>query len=256
MIKDNTLLGLDLFDFKKSDTYILHIPHSSTNIPILDFYDVNKIESEINKLTDWETHRIFDVPNLTKLIPNFSRIFCDVERFSDDELEPMFKFGRGFYYTKTDSSEYLRENNIDHKNRVLNDYYLPHHNRLDEMVDEKLSLYGTCTIIDCHSFSDEPFNTDLDKSKNRPDVCIGIDSFHTPKHLVDQFTNYFKNIGYDVKINSPYSGTMVNNKSYLKDKRVNSIMIEFNRKLYMTENYEIINEKVELLNKQICDLLK
>ena len=128
MIKDNTLLGLDLFDFKKSDTYILHIPHSSTNIPILDFYDVGRIESEINKLTDWETHRIFDVPNLSKLIPNFSRIFCDVERFSDDKLEPMFKFGRGFYYTKTDSSEYLRENNIDNKNEIdLCEIFIAHH---------------------------------------------------------------------------------------------------------------------------------
>ena len=38
--------------------------------------------------------------------------------------------------------------------------------------------------------------------------------------------------GYSVSINSPFSGTIVPLKHYLKDRRVSSIMIEVNRSLY------------------------
>ena len=48
---------------------------------------------------------------------------------------------------------------------------------------------------------------------------------------------------------------MVNTDSYLKDKRVKSIMIEYNRKLYMDEN--IVNyDKVKKLNNELINLFK
>jgi hypothetical protein len=44
--------------------------------------------------------------------------------------------------------------------------------------------------------------------------------------------------------------TMFNNNSYKNDNIVKSIMIEINRKLYMTDNV-IIQTQIDLLNKQI-----
>jgi N-formylglutamate amidohydrolase len=38
--------------------------------------------------------------------------------------------------------------------------------------------------------------------------------------------------GYEVAINSPYSGTIVPLKHYYKEPRVSSVMIEVNRRLY------------------------
>lgn len=254
MKNNNTILGLDLFDINLSDTFVLHIPHASINIPMFDHYIKGKLDNEIIKLTDWATDEIFNIKNVSKVVANFSRIFCDVERFADDELEPMSKFGRGFYYTKTDSGENLREDNEDYKKHIYDNYYLPHHNELNSIVEDKLLLFDTCTIIDCHSFSDVPFDSDLIKDDNRPDICIGTDDYHTPQLLVEWVSDYFKMLGYSVQINNPYSGTIVNNNSYQKDKRVKSIMIEINRKLYM-EDHNIIDSKVELLNKQITDLL-
>ena len=62
-------------------------------------------------------------------------------------------------------------------------------------------------------------------------------------------------MGYTAEINNPYSGTMVNTDSYLKDKPVKSIMIEYNRKLYMDEN--IVNyDKVKKLNNELINLFK
>jgi hypothetical protein len=43
---------------------------------------------------------MFDSDQDDKIIAPFSRIFCDVERFSDDELEVMAKSGMGVLYEK------------------------------------------------------------------------------------------------------------------------------------------------------------
>lgn len=254
MIKDNTIHALNLFDINTKDMYILHIPHSSTYLPSFYNYEENVVNDEINKLTDWATDEIFNVEDVDKIVCDFSRVYCDVERFHDDNLEIMSEIGRGFYYTKTDNGITLRSENLDDKKFVYENYYLPHHTLLNNLVSNKLEKYNNVIIIDCHSFSDIPFNTDLIKDNNRPDICIGTDDFHTPKELENKIVDFFKRYNFLVGINNPYSGTMVNNNSYLIDKRVNSIMIEINRKLYMDNN--VVNkEKVSYLNNIIKELL-
>jgi N-formylglutamate amidohydrolase len=67
--------------------------------------------------------------------------------------------------------------------------------------------------------------------------------------------NYFESIGFTVDKNNPFSGSIVPTKFYRKDKRVKSIMIEINKKIYMKNN--IINEiEVNKLKKIITVLLK
>ena len=89
---------------------ILHIPHSSTEIPLFDGYlsSQEKINQEIIKLTDWYTDDMFDSDQDDKIIAPFSRIFCEVERLSDDEPEVMAKSGMGVLYEKFDYGEPLR----------------------------------------------------------------------------------------------------------------------------------------------------
>lgn len=226
----NTLLGLDLFHNEIKSSIILHIPHSAVNIPDTEGYYVNLIEREIDLLTDHATDELFDVPGVDKIVFPFSRIYCDVERL-DDDSEPMYEKGRGFYYTKTDDGQELR--NEDGKEFVYNHIYKPYHECFTKMVEEKLEAYGMAIIIDCHSFPDKPLSTDLDQANDRPEICIGTDAYHTPDHLREQLWNHFKNKGYSIALNKPYSGTIVPLKFYEKDKRVSSIMIEVNRKLYL-----------------------
>jgi len=234
----DTLNAIDLFTEKPFDVneLIFHIPHASIYIPsTLGIISNKLLNKEIEKLTDWYTDVIFDVENADKLIPDFSRVFCDVERFQIDE--PMDIFGRGFFYTHTDCGELFRTDINNHKMYIYLNYYRKHHDKLSELVENKLKENtNRVIIIDCHSFSDVPFNTDLDKTENRPDICIGTDDFHTPENLKLYIVNKFKELGYTVKINSPYSGTMVPKEYYKENGNVQSIMIEINRKLYMDDN--------------------
>jgi N-formylglutamate amidohydrolase len=253
----DTLNQIDLFSDKPFDNneLIFHIPHSSSIIPDkIGYVSDELIAIEIQKLTDWHTDIIFNVENTTKLIADFSRVYCDVERFENDLFEPMSKFGRGFFYTHTDNGELLRNeiNSEIHSNKcdVLINYYRKHHNKLNKLTQTKLDEFGKAIIIDCHSFTDVPFNTDLDKTSNRPDICIGTDDVHTPENLKLYIANKFRELEYSVEINSPYVGTIVPIEYYSKNNNVQSIMIEINRKLYMNDNVTQF-DNVRKLNNDI-----
>ncbi|MFM1777362.1 MAG: hypothetical protein RLZZ260_929 [Actinomycetota bacterium] len=67
--------------------------------------DEKFLEKEMLKLTDWYTDDLFDSKDDEIIRADFSRIFCDAERFTDDEQEVMAKFGMGVLYEKTDDGK-------------------------------------------------------------------------------------------------------------------------------------------------------
>jgi N-formylglutamate deformylase len=227
---------------------ILHIPHSSVNIPILEGFiqDADKIQNELIKLTDWYTDELFYTENDIIVKAPFSRIFCDVERFENDEDEIMSKVGMGVLYESCDDGSLLRKVSPDLRSRIITDYYWKHHNALLEEVDKQLINDGSCLIVDCHSYPSKPLIRDLDQTAVRPDFNIGTDKYHTPQKLIDASVVYFEQRGYSIGVDWPYKGTIVPLVNYQKNKMVNSIMLEVNRKLYLKEPS---NEKSEEFNK-------
>lgn len=245
----NTLLANDMITDIIEGQIILHIPHSKTEIPFHDGFNMEYIENETKLLVDFDTDKIFDIPNIESLTFEYNRIFCDVERLDDND-EPLFNLGRGFFYTKTDDGKDLRVLDEEVKKRIKEEYYDKHHNKLIDMVEDRLNKYGTAVIIDCHSFNHIPLKTDLDKTENRPDICLGVDEFHTPKWLVNKLKTYFENNNLSVKINSPYSGTIIPLKYYNQNKNVIGIMIEINKNLYLGNNNKV-NELNNIIKKSL-----
>lgn len=217
---------------------ILHIPHSSIIIPFKDGFCVSDeiLNQEILKLTDWYTNDLFENETDISVKAPFSRIFCDTERFSDDNQEIMAQFGRGALYEKTDAGETLRQVSADLRTRILNQYYWKHHNLFTERVKIQLEQFGKSTIVDCHSFPSKTLTSALDQSSFRPDFNIGTDSFHTPKKLIEESIAFFKEKGYSLGVDLPYSGAIIPMPFYKKDKNVQSIMLEINRRLYLNDS--------------------
>ena len=98
-----------------------------------------------------------------------------------------------------------------------------------------LKMWGSVDNIVCHSFTDRPLNTDQDKVLPSHDICIGTAENHATSDLLDFFKNQFENLGYSVKLNSPYSGTMIPAKFYKKGMRVGGLMIENNLAASMSD---------------------
>jgi N-formylglutamate deformylase len=216
---------------------ILHVPHSSINIPLKEGYVINDdaLEKEMLKLTDWYTDDLFQSDENVMIKADFSRIFCDPERFTDDSQEIMAQYGMGFLYEKNDDGELMRIMTPELRKRILKDFYWPHHAKLSNAVNKQLQLCGKALILDCHSYPSKPFKRDLDKSANRPDFNIGTDDFHTPATLIEASKAYFENAGYTLGIDWPYKGSIVPLEQYQKNKNVQTIMLEINRALYLNE---------------------
>lgn len=223
---------------------ILNIPHASTWIPEDCFakdseeYRILK-EDQIN-MTDWYTDEMFSNGLGIPVIAPVSRMVCDTERFRSDADEPMSKIGMGVCYETTSDLKHKIKISTKHRDLVLGNYYDIHHKSLEMAVDRANDLKGHVFIMDCHSFSSTPLPYEPDQKPNRPDICIGTDSFHTPKELLEITHQFFSDKGYSVKNNSPYAGTIVPLKHLCKNKDVHSIMIELNRALYLKEG---TNEK-------------
>ena len=228
---------------QREDIYkslLLHIPHSSSKIPndLREQFllDEKELEEELLKMTDWYTDELFGTKLFSQFIFPVSRIVCDPERFSDDEIEPMAKLGMGMVYTKTATGKPLRrELSQEERNHLKHTYYQNHQDSMQYQTNMAMAEKGMVLILDCHSFPSHPLPCDQDQQYPRPDICIGVDSYHTPKILEDLAIYFFSGIGYKTTVNEPYAGSFVPIKNYQQTKRVQSIMIEVNRSLYMNE---------------------
>jgi len=219
---------------------VLHIPHASKHIPneYIKYFNLSKkdLEIELLKMTDHFTDELFDISysNIHQLKFPLSRLLVDVERFEKDELEPMSKVGMGCVYEKTHDGKPLKLVK-DIKDKLINKFYKTHHENFTKIVDAKLKENNKVLIIDCHSFPKYPLPYELNQEMDRPEICIGTDDFHTSYKLKLLFEKLFKDFYFTIKVNKPFKGTIVPLKFYNKDKRVQSLMIEVRRDLYMDE---------------------
>ena len=220
---------------------VVHVPHASTLIPgeygrsIL--LDEKRLHNEMRRMTDHFCDELYagfpEFANRAVVAP-VSRLVCDMERFRDDKAEPRARWGQGLMYTRTHSGRRLRRYDESLREKILREFYDPHHLRLTEAVEAALARYGKCLIVDGHSFNSRMI-IKPDNLISLPDFDIGTDDYHTPAGLLDAICGRVKELGYRPKVNSPFGGAITPMKFYRQNKRVYSVMIETNRKLYMNE---------------------
>ena len=221
---------------KNDSPILLHVPHASIHIPpeeLSRFRPVDLADEQL-KMTDRYCDELFS--GYDSVVFPVSRLVCDPERFRDDAQETMSRVGMGSIYTKTSFGVPLRYITPEEREQMLQRYYDPHHARLTAAVGQKLRLHGRCLIIDGHSFHPVSLPYELDQEPDRPDFCIGTDPFHTPERLAALAGDFLRREGFSVSLNRPYGGSLVPLKFYRSDRRVCSLMIEINRRLYMDEN--------------------
>ena len=211
---------------------ICNIPHSGTEIPGWALEDMLISQDDLQKLSDFMIDKDVDklwgfVPEEDRLLARYSRIIVDTERFRNDSEEPMAQIGMGLYYThKPDGTEFRKRSAASYR-RCL-EIYDAFHKRLEASVAARLDRYGKCRILDCHSFHDRMDYMGF-AAEDFPDVCIGTNGevSKEARWVIDAF----RNIGFSVKVNVPFSGSIVP-LSFLNNGDVVSVMIELNRRIY------------------------
>jgi len=232
-----------MFSENVRDCCLIHIPHSSHEVPSTTGYPVDddRLFDENALVCDTWADDIFNVPGIKRLICPWSRVFCDVERLLVGET--MEAVGMGFFYTLCDDGTPLREDKDGAKDIAMA-YYHAHHNALEMMIQKTIFNQGHCYIIDAHTFPDVPFQRDTNKEVPRIDVCLGTTKHNTPDYLLEYFKLCFESHGLTVAVNNPYSGSIIP-LSLEKHPHLSSIMIEINRKLCVRTMNEVFNEIME-----------
>lgn len=233
---------------------VLHVPHASIKIPkhVMDQFVIGRkeLESEVRLLTDHATDRVFGnaFPLATPVVFPVSRLVVDPERFIDDSQEPMAETGMGVIYTHGTHRQLIRRN-LTYMERMclLRKYYCPHHEGLTWTIQRHLEKYGMCLVLDCHSFPAEALPYEHFPNAKRPDFCLGTDDFHSPEELVLDVETKLTRQGFNVARNEPFRGCLVPSRYYRSDRRVQALMIEINRSLYMDEDLSLCEPRLEHL---------
>lgn len=217
------------------ENIVLNIPHAGVR-GLGHIRCDNKVNllAEVRKWTDWYTDLIF-IPEkndrIKHIIADYSRFAVDVERLLDDPLE---KKGQGIIYTKYNGQERY----VDEKERIrLMAYYYDYIDRLKSMLSEHSLL------IDCHSFPSDLSDVD---------ICIGYneDWSKPTDFVIDLVVESFKQYGYKVGINTPFSNAIAPETGYT----YNSIMIELNKRVYLNEQTLDFNDNAPKLREQLASL--
>jgi N-formylglutamate amidohydrolase len=220
---------------------ILHIPHASLNLAGRSFECDTTLELE--RMTDHRTDELFEYQAAVRVVFTLSRLVCDVERFTDDTQELMAAKGMGVCYQTNSFGQPLRTVSFAEKRQIIEDYYKPHHYKLEQAVNDELANTGQALIIDCHSFSNTPLPHEDSQHTPRPDICIGTDQFHTPSQLTELAVNHFRALGYRVAVNDPFAGSLVPLVHLNENAQVHSLMIEVNRSAYQ-DNFEQVKHDI------------
>ncbi len=221
---------------KKYGKIIFHIPHASTELPD-EFYEgleppfvkEGKGTTELY-LTNLKMSDVLllelvkDLPYEKVVVP-YSRLYCDVERYWDDDKEAMSKYGMGAVYTKEYLGRTLRKEDKLYKAKVKK-YYDRHHSSLLEAVKR---TEGDVLLIDLHSFG--PDIASVISKGPYPDICIGYNEGDKNEELISEIERFCDANCLTHQRNFPYSGSMT--VTELKGKTVRSIMIEINKRVYL-----------------------
>lgn len=218
---------------------LVHAPHAGTHVPAIAWensLDCARLRAELNRLTDWYTTDLFQLPGASLCATPVSRLVVDLERYTDDTLEPRAAVGQGVIYTHDSQGQRLRpELAPDQRRQWLDHWYRPWHLKLELDVLSSLQRHGACLLVDAHSFPARPLANENNDVRARPDICLGTGA-NTPAWLVDYALDWCARQGLSVAVDFPYAGCLVP-AVYAADPRVAAIMVEVNRGLYLQQPY-------------------
>lgn len=235
-------------------------PHSGTSYP-QDFLDAAALDPlSLRRSEDSFVDELFaaaprhGAPLLRALFP---RAYLDVNREAW-ELDPDMFDGPLPAYVNIDSVRvsaglgtiarvvatgaeiYRRKLSFDEAEQRVRRLYYPYHAALRRLIDDTLSTFGCCLVIDCHSMPSIGTPIEADAGAARVDFVLG-DCFGTScaPFITRTVEHTLRRQGHRVVRNTPYAGGYTTRHYGNPAKGVHVLQIETNRRLYMDEQSHI-----------------
>ena len=217
---------------------LISIPHGGDGVPdeLSDRICINS--QDIFADIDPFTPEIYDIDPWAEevITTDIARTFIDLNRAEDDLppqnpdgiIKSMTCYKKPIYKQGKEPDPALRQQLVQH-------YYLPYHQRLNEILSEGKVRLG----LDCHSMaaSAPPISPDAGSGTTRPLICLG-NAYNkaSDRGLVEKlaacFCEAFSLEEDQVAINRPFSGGYIT-RTY-GSSPVPWVLIDMNRALYLS----------------------
>lgn len=144
--------------------------------------------------------------------------------------------GLGLIKTKARYGEPFQEGKLSvaRIEERLNGYYRPYHAELKRIADDLYARFGRLTQISCHCMSAVGAPTHPDAGQPRADFCVSdLKGVSASKEAMARVVDTLKSYGYSVSVNAPYVGNELIRRIGDPARRIDSIQVEINKKLFM-----------------------
>ncbi len=245
---------------------LLSIPHGGTQTPpeIQDRLAIG--EREIFEDIDGFTRDIYDLSGKVRYVikADIARTFVDPGREASD-LPPDNPDGVVKSHTCFGKKIFRngRQPNDKEIALLLEKYYFPFHNRLQETIRKEKDNLKLC--IDCHSMAETGPEIAPDTGEPRPLFCLGTRfgasvSEDVARRMKQCIVDAFELQDEDVTINKPFAGGYITR--HYGNNPLPWIQVEMNRKLYLRKTWFdwdtriISKERTEELNSRFYRALE
>jgi N-formylglutamate amidohydrolase len=208
---------------------VANLPHSGMFVPdaIAEQFAPEQLQSLPN--TDWHLDQLYrSLPDLgiTVLQATHSRYVVDLNR---QLQEPTFggfwtavmpettAMGKAIYKTTPSTSQIQAR---------IEQFYLPYHDRLSQLLQEKIAAFGKVYLLDLHSFGG--LITD--------EICLGNRNAQTcSEFLTASVEESFVQAGYQLVRNKVFNGGYITGH-YGQQPEIEALQIEVRYHVYLNQN--------------------
>ena len=228
---------------------ILSVPHSGVDFPEELKPQYRSEMAAQPDDTDWFVHDLYNfAPELgiTVIHARFSRWVIDLNR--DSESKPLYNDGR-IITGLTTSTDFFGNEIYTDKNfipdeaettRRLKNYYQPYYQKIEGLLEERISEFGQVLLWDAHSIRRlvptirrEPF----------PDLILGDnDEKSAAQEIIDIALNGLRAGKYQVNHNTPFKGGQITRYFGKPETRVHALQLEMTKIHYMNDDELTFNE--------------
>lgn len=250
-------------------------PHSGTDYPA-DFKHSVPL-ALLRQGEDTHVHTLWQAaPDVgaTLIAARFPRTYIDPNRTLADldpgmidgtwpePLEPGEKtrLGKGLIWARMDPETpiYDRRLTVSEVQARIHHYYLPYHNALEDVVQERYAQFGKLWHLNLHSMPNDVYaRLGIDPDREPADFVLGDrDGTTSEPAFVELIEAYLRSQGYTVARNDPYKGVQLIAKMGQPEQNRHSLQIEIRRPVYMDEVTRAPNEGFARLQKTLTGLLQ
>ena len=213
---------------------IVSIPHSGTFVPI-DIRD-KMLPNVILSNTDWflkELYSFLETMDITTISSNISRYVVDLNRDPSRDIKGKDYRETIVYDCNTFGTPlYSDPLSCDEIQKRINQYYVPYHEKLECLINEKLTYFRKVLLLDLHSFCVD-FKPGADE-----DICLSNYNNQTAsKEIMQSLYEGLNAQGYSVRLNTIRGRYILKKYKELFQNRIDCIQMELRYSQYIGDRY-------------------